>query len=51
MATYTIGSGGKFATMTVALASGSVDPGDTLALLSGYNTENATVGIENLTFS
>jgi Ca2+-binding RTX toxin-like protein len=51
MATFTIGSGGNFATITAALASGSVVPGDTLALLSGYNTENATVEIENLTFS
>jgi VCBS repeat-containing protein len=51
MTAYTIGDGGYFATITAALASGSVVPGDTLALLSGYNTENATVGIENLTFS
>jgi Ca2+-binding RTX toxin-like protein len=51
MPTYTIGGGGNFATITAALASGLVVPGDTLALLSGYNTENATVGIENLTFS
>jgi Ca2+-binding RTX toxin-like protein len=51
MAAYTIGGGGNFATITEALASGLVVPGDTLALLSGYNTEDATVGIENLTFS
>ncbi len=51
MATFTIGSGGDFATITEALALGSVVPGDTLALLSGYNTETASVGIENLTFS
>jgi Ca2+-binding RTX toxin-like protein len=52
MATFTIGSGGNFATITAALASGSgVVPGDTLALLSGYSNEIATVGIENLTFS
>jgi VCBS repeat-containing protein len=51
MATRTIGGAGNFATITAALASGLVFPGDTLALLSGYNTENATVGIENLTFS
>jgi VCBS repeat-containing protein len=49
--TFTIGDGGDFATITAALASGSVMPGATLALLSGYNTESATVGIENLTFS
>lgn len=48
---YTIGGGGDFATITAALASGSVVPGDWLAFLSGYNTETATVGIENLTFS
>jgi VCBS repeat-containing protein len=48
---FTIGSGGNFDTITAALASGLVHPGDTLALLPGYNTENATVGIENLTFS
>jgi RTX calcium-binding nonapeptide repeat (4 copies) len=51
MPAYTIGDGGKFATITAALASGLVHPGDTLALLSGYNTEQALVGIENLTFS
>jgi VCBS repeat-containing protein len=52
MATFTIGSRGNFATITAALASGSgVVPGDTLALLSGYSNEIATVGIENLTFS
>src|SRR5262245_64595240 len=52
MATFTIGGSGNFATITAALASGSgVVPCDTLALLPGYNTENAAVGIENLTFS
>src|SRR5262249_15699938 len=52
MATFTIGGSGNFATVTAALASGSGGvPGGTLALLSGYNTETATVGIENLTFS
>jgi VCBS repeat-containing protein len=51
MATFTIGDGGYFATITQALASGRVAPGDTLAFLSGYTTENASVGIENLTFS
>src|SRR5262249_25572998 len=54
MATFTIGSigsGGNFATISAALASGSVHSGDTLALLPGYNTETASVGIENLTFS
>src|SRR5262245_37098723 len=53
MATFTIGSGGNFAFATIseALASGSVVPGDTLALLPGYSTETASVAIENLTFS
>src|SRR5262249_30620771 len=52
MATFTIGGSGNFATITAALASGSgVVPGDTLALLSGYNTANATAGLENLSFS
>jgi VCBS repeat-containing protein len=49
--TFTIGDDGDFATITEALASGRVAPGGTLVLLSGYNTESATVGIENLTFS
>src|SRR5262245_18135116 len=53
MATFTIGGGGNFAfaTIAAALASGAVAPGDTLALFPGYNSETATVGIENLTFS
>jgi Ca2+-binding RTX toxin-like protein len=51
MTTFTIGGGGGFATITAALASGLVVPGDTLVLLPGYSTETATVGIENLTFS
>src|SRR5215216_6784726 len=51
MATFTIGDGGDFPTITAALASGLVVPGDTLALLSGYNTETVWVGIDNLTFS
>ena len=51
MATFTIGGGGDFFTITAALTSGSVVPGDTLTLLPGYNTETASVGIENLTFS
>jgi Ca2+-binding RTX toxin-like protein len=50
MATFTIGGGGDFATITAALASGSIVPGDTLALLPGYHTETASVSIENLTF-
>src|SRR5262249_111029 len=51
MTTFTIGDGGAFPTITQALALGRAVPGDTLALLSGYTTENATVGIENQTFS
>ena len=47
----TIGGGGDFFTITAALTLGSVVPGDTLTLLPGYNTETASVGIENLTFS
>src|SRR5262245_49900268 len=51
MATFSIGGGGDFATITAALASGLVHPGDTLALLSGHRSEIATIGIENLTFA
>ena len=51
VATFTIGSGGNFDTITAALALGLVHPGDTLALLPGYNTENAIVSVENLTFN
>ena len=45
---FTIGSGGNFDTITAALALGLVHPGDTLALLPGYNTENAIVSASKI---
>ncbi|HEX5499617.1 MAG TPA: VCBS repeat-containing protein, partial [Thermomicrobiales bacterium] len=47
--TWTIGSGGNFATIADAMASGSVLAGDTIELINNYANEAATVTVGNLT--
>jgi hypothetical protein len=49
MAILTVGVGGTYASILAALA--VAQPGDTIDLLGGYNTETVTVGIDNLTFN
>ena len=48
---WTVGFGGDYATIAVALASGQVVAGDTIDLVAGYFDETPTVTINNLTFN
>ncbi|HEX5500000.1 MAG TPA: calcium-binding protein, partial [Thermomicrobiales bacterium] len=51
MITWTVGSGGNFASIADAMASGSVVAGDTIEFIGNYGGENATVTIAGLTFT
>ena len=48
MATWTVGTGGNFATITAAMASGQLKAADRINLLSGYHNGQETVTVSSL---